>query len=201
MLKNKCPYLILLISTLILSCSSYRNNLIENGNGNQAIKNAIIDFSNTSKLYKKHKVFEVELVDTLYRKVLERIDERNSRWINGEPYEGIFAINISAITNEFTYLLSDSLGNRKDYLPSRHMEQDGKIFIWKDKNHELNENTIKVLKKYNIVREDQLSPILVIDETQKAVDYYICRFDFTKYKKVTTSAAIGYYDAPNVKCK
>ncbi|OMP29724.1 hypothetical protein [Mangrovimonas sp. DI 80] len=201
MLNFKSLYFIILISNLILSCSSFRNNLIASGNQNQAIKNAIIDFSHTSKLYKEHKVFEVEYIDTLYRKVLEKIDERNSCWVNGEPYQGIIAINISAMTNEFTYLLSDSLGFKKDNLPSRYIEQDGKFFFWKDNQFKVNEKTVEVLKKYNVVREDYLNPTFVVHESQKAVDYYICRSDFTKYEKVTTSKAIGYYDAPEIDCE
>jgi len=193
-------YLIILISILNLSCSSYRKNIIADGDKNQAIKNAIIDFSNTSRLYRKHKVFEVELIDTLYRKVLEKIDERNSRWINGKPYEGIIAVNISAMTNEFTYLLSDSIGVGKEYLPSRYIEQDGKLFFWKDYEYDVNEKTVEILKKYKVTRKDYLNPIFVIDESQKAVGYFICRDNFTKYKKVTTNTAIGYYDAPNVEC-
>ena len=195
MTKRIFTYLI--VSILILSCSTYRNSLIANGNKNQAIRNTVIDFSNSSRIYKKHRVFEVEFIDTLYRKELEKIDERNYRWINGKPYENIFAINISAMTNKLVYSISDSL----KYLPNRYIEQDGKLFFWKDDNYELDKETIEIFKKYEVVREGGLSPEFVIDETKKAVDYFICRSDFTKYKKVTTSTAIGYFDAPKVNCE
>lgn len=185
------------ILVLILSCSTYKNSLVSNGNKNQAIKNIIIDFSNTSKLYKKHGVFEVEFIDTLYRKELEKIDKRNYRWVNGKPYDEIFAITISPMTNEFTYLLTDSL----KILPSRYIEQNGKLFFWDDENYELNEETINILKKYNVAKEDYVNPIFIIDETQKAVNYFICRSDFTNYKKVTNSIAIEYFDAPEINCE
>ena len=195
MTKRIFTYLTVLI--LIISCSTYRDSLILYGNKNQAIRNTIIDFRNSSRIYKKHKVFEVEFIDTLYRKELEKIDERNYRWINGKPYENIFAINISAMTNKLVYSISDSL----KYLPNRYIEQDGKLFFWKDDNYELDKETIEIFKKYEVVREGGLSPEFVIDETKKAVDYFICRSDFTKYKKVTTSTAIGYFDAPKVNCE
>lgn len=195
MFKIKFSYVVLLICVMILSCSTYRNNLIANGDENQAIENAIIDFSNTNRLYRKHQVFQVEFIDTLYRKVHKKIDERNFQWIDGKPYEGIIAINIVPMTNEFTYLVSDSLN-----LPSRYIENKGKLFFWKDREHKVSDEIIEILNKYKVVSEEELNPIFVIHESQKAVDYYMCRKDFTKYKKVMTNIAIGYYDAPEVEC-
>ncbi|MBO6879594.1 hypothetical protein [Winogradskyella sp.] len=193
--------LTLLISFLIFNCSSYKKNLIASGSENQAIRNIIIDFTNTSRLYKKYNVFEVKLIDTLYNKVLEKIDEQNYRWVDDQPNEGIIAVDISPITNEFTYLLSDSLGINNSYLPSKYIEQDGKLFFWNDKTIETSNKTVEVLKKYNLIGENYLNSTFVVDESQKGVHYFVCRNNFTKFKKKTTNIGIGYYDAPKVECE
>lgn len=190
-----------LISIFLLNCTSYKKSLVSNGSKNQVIENVIIDFTNTSRLYKKHDVFEIKIIDTLYKQRLEKIDERTYSWVHGEPYEAIIAIKVIPITNKFTYLLSDSLGYKKDYLPSRHKEQDDKLFIWDDNSVETNDENVDILRKYEMVKEDYTGAVFVVDESQKGVHYYMCRNDFTKYKKITTNIGIGYYDAPKVECQ
>lgn len=189
-----------LISVVVLSCSPYKKDLVSHGNKNQTIKNAIIDFSNTSRLYRKHFVFKVQLIDTLYSKKLEKIDERNYRWVDDVPYIDFFVIRIAPVTNQYTYLLSDSLGLGKSYLPSRHIEQDDKLFFWEDKSFKTTDKMVEVLKKYKMIRQSNLHATFSVDESQKAIHYYICRNNYKNFKKVTTNIGIGYYDAPKISC-
>lgn len=193
--------LIFFITFLIFDCSSYPKSLIADGSENQAIKNVIIDFTNTSRLYKKNSVFKVVLIDTLYSKVLDEIDELSYQWIDDKPYGKIIAIRVAPVVNEYSYFLSDSLKIRNDFLPSRYIEQDGKLFFWKDKKFKVNDETIKILKKYKVVSECDKYPVYITDESLKAVHYYMCRKNFTKFKKITTSSGIGYYDVPIVECE
>jgi hypothetical protein len=185
---------------LILSCSSYKKNLVSDGTQNQAITNAIIDFSNNSRLYRKHDVFRVKLIDTLYRKVLEKTDGQNYRCVNSEPYENIIVIRIGPVTNKFTYYNSDSLKNRYNNLPSQYLEMNGNLFVWDDKTIEISEKILEIMTKYKVLEGVDSFPEFVIDDSQKAVHYYICRNNYSKFKSITTNIGIGYYDAPKVQC-
>lgn len=198
MIKNQ--FFILLILPLVFNCSTYKKQLISNGSKNQSIENAIIDFSHKNRLYRKYMVFQVDFIDTLYRKKLEKVDGRNYRWVDDRPYEDIYAISIAPITNEYIFLLSDSLGVGKEYLPSRFLEKEGKLFFWRDEEHSANDKTVEVFRKYKLLTEDYLNDSYIVDDSQKCIDYFICRNNLTKYKKVITNKAIGYYDAPRIEC-
>jgi hypothetical protein len=183
-----------------MCCSSYKNQLLQKGGKNQAIVNAIIDFSNTSRAYKKYSVFYVSYYDTLYRKVHEKVSERNYQWIDGKPYDNIIAISIIGTEDKHQYLLTDSTGiGTKGHIPSKYIEKDTKLFIWKDIQTPLTEKTLTILKKYQLISTDFRGTI-TINELKKGTDYYFCRLDLTKYKKVITNSAIGFYDAPNFEC-
>jgi hypothetical protein len=62
LIKNKY-YQILVIAILFSSCGSWRKSLICEGGYNEAIKNAIYDFTNTSRFSKKDSVFYVFVED------------------------------------------------------------------------------------------------------------------------------------------
>jgi hypothetical protein len=190
----------MLISITLMSCGSYRNQLLSSGDQNQAILNAIIDFSNTNVSYKKYSVFHVTFYDTLYRKILEKESERNFSWVNGKPYKNIIAITISGSDNKHIYQLTEKNGiGTKGFLPPKYTEKDGKLFIWYDDNIPMDEKTLSVLKKYELVSTDEPGMIRT-DERKKGAHYYFCRKNLKKYKKKVTNIAIGYYDAPKIDC-
>ena len=197
--KYRLLFLILISSTLVC-CDSYRNQLFNSGDKNQAILNAVIDFSNTTSSYNKYSVFYVKSYDTLYRKVLEKVSDRNYKWINSKPYNDIIAITISGSNDKHRFELTENNGiGTKGFLPSKYIEKDGKLFIWYDDTISMNEKTLSILKKYNLIVIDEPG-MITTDETKKGAHYYFCRKNLKKYKKKLSNIAIGFYDAPEINC-
>jgi hypothetical protein len=194
-------YILMLTSFLLLaSCGSFKKELFQTGGKEEAVKNAILDFSNTSSLYKKDTVFSVSFQDPLYRMVLEKVDDGNSKWIEDKAYEGIIGVNVSADNNKIFFPEDAKIGS-KGKLPSRYIEKDGKLFYWWDDNYPLKKETLTILNKYNILEPDKISALdFSINDAQKGVHYFFCKDELSVYKKITTNKAIGYYDIPNIKC-
>ena len=206
----KTSWLLFLISVILLieSCApfkgnSFRKELNQTGDKKEVIQNAILDFSNNGKLYKKDSVFIVSYLDTVHKMALKKLDDRNYSWNKGEAYKDIVAVNIIVSYDQFL-LTEDVKVGSKGVLPSRYIEKDDKLFFWWDDDYPLNEKTLDVFHKYNLLQDDKGGTIkyldFTIDDAQKGADYYFCKNDLTKYKKVITNIGIGYYDAPDLKC-
>lgn len=202
-------FIFLILVILLFECcasfkgTSFKKELSQTGDRNDAIQNAIMDFTNNRSLYKKDSVFFISFFDTLHKMVLEKIDDRNYRWIKGEIYEEIVAVSIAASYNQFL-LTADTKVGSKGKLPTRYIEKNGKLFFWWDNEYPLTEKTLAVFSKYNLLQDDEGGiikfPDFIIDDAQKGADYYFCKNNLTKYKKVITNIGIGYYDIPNLKC-
>jgi hypothetical protein len=179
------------------SCASFKKELIQSGNSNEAIQNAILDFSK-SKLYKKDSVFVVWFSDTVSRMVLNKVDDRNYKWIKGKIYDGLLGVDISA---DYNRLL---LTAKKSHLPSRFIEKNGKLFYWWDVSHPVSEDALAIFKKYNLLQDDEGGKITIPDfgtnDAKNGAHYYFCKNDLTKYKKIITNKGIGYYDPPKIEC-
>ncbi len=206
-MKLKYFIIVTIIFILLESCGALKKEFAQNGGRKEAIKNAIVDFSNKSRLYKKDSVFSVWSHDPLYRMVLKQVNDGNitHRWIKGKPYEGIIAVSISSSYRKI--LLTDKaiIGEKDIGIPTRFIEKDGKLFYWWDEDYPLTQEALTVFKKYNLLTENNIDGVIEfydfkIDDSQKGVDYYFCKSDLTKYKKVTTNKAIGYYDLPTLDC-
>ncbi len=202
----KVNYLFLSIFLFLIgSCSTFKKDLIQRGDQQEAIKNAILDFSNTSGLYKKDSVFSVSYHDPLYKMALEKTDNGNERWIEDKLYKGIVAVSISADYNKMLLTDSTKVGNKGAKLPTRYIERDGKLFYWRDDDHPLTQEALNVFKRYNLLLEDDLDGVMefydfTTDDAQKGVDYFFCKNNLVEYKKITTNKGIGYYGAPELKC-
>lgn len=201
---KKQTLLLISIAFLFESCGSFKKELFKTGGKEEAIQNAIIDFTNTSKLYRKNSVFDVSFQDTLYRMVLRRINEQNAEWIVGEPYNEIKSVSISAASIKML-LTEDVKEGSKGKLASRYIEKNGNLFYWWDDDFPLTEETLAILHKYNLLQNNEGSweefPDIISNNSLEAVDYFFCRNDLSKYKKIRTKKAIGYYDAPNLECE
>ena len=199
-IKFKTLFLALILFTL-LKCDSYKNQILSDGGNNQAILNAIIDFSKTNNSYKKHSVFHVSIYDALFRKISRKVSEGNYESINGKSYENIIAVSILGNDNKHIYYLADNTNiNSKGYFPSRYIEKDGKLFIWYDDEKVMDEKTIAIFRKYELIGKKEL-PMIKIDDLKKGVDYYFCRNNLKNYKKKISNIAIGYYDVPEIVCE
>ncbi|MGV8947175.1 MAG: hypothetical protein ACOH1N_12150 [Lutibacter sp.] len=196
-----------LLSLLLLfgSCSAFKKELAQTGGQKEAIQNAILDFSNTSGLYKKDTVFFVSFHDPLYKMVLEETNEGNGKWVEGKPYQGIVAVNIGANYNKMLLTDSVKVGKKGVKIPTRYIEKDSKLFYWWDDNYPLTQEALDTFGKYNLLAENNLDGVIEfydfkINDAQKGVDYYFCKNDLTQYKKITTDKGIGFYDAPSLDC-
>lgn len=199
-MKTNYFLLVLVFLLLLENCRTFKNELILNGDHNNAIQNAILDFSSTSRLYKKAAVFSVSFHDTLYRMILEETNDGNHRWVEGKPYKGIVAISISVEYNKL-FLAADAKVGSKGKLPSRYIEKEGKLFYWWDDDYPLKKEALTIYHKYNLLQGNVISALdFSINDAQKGVDYYFCKNDLSKYKKVITDKGIGYYNAPKLNC-
>lgn len=201
----KLNYFLLLMSFYFLneSCSPFKMNLIKKGNQDEAIHNAILDFSNSSRLYKRDSVFLVSAYDKVCKMILVKLNDGNSTWNKGEIDEGKIAVSIIASYNKF--LLTEDIGiGSKGILPSRYIEQDGKLFYWWDDDYPLTEEALTVFNKYSLLQNDEDGwikfPEITVSEAKKGVDYYFCKNNLSKYKRVITNIGIGYYDPPKLNC-
>ena len=190
---------------LLGSCGAFKKDLAKTGGQKEAIRNAILDFSNTSGLYKKDTVFSVSFLGPLYRMVLEETNDGNGKWVVGEPYRGIVAVSIGADYSKMLLTDSTKVGNKGVKIPTRYIEKDGKLFYWWDDDYALTQETLDVLDKYDLLLKDDMDGVVefydfATDDAQKGVHYYFCENNLTKYKKETTNKAIGYYDAPDMDC-
>lgn len=202
----KIKYLFLLTLLVLLeSCSAFKKELAQTGGEKEAVENAILDFSNTSGLYKKDTVFSVSFQDPLYRMVLEETDDGNGRWVEGQPYKGIVSVSIGADYNKMLLTDSTKVGSKDAKLPTRYIEKEGKLFYWWDDNYPLTQKTLDILGKYDLLLNNDMDGVVefydfATNDARKGVHYYFCKNDLTQYKKQTTNKGIGYYDAPDVDC-
>jgi hypothetical protein len=207
MLGNMKAQKIIYLSALavIFSCSSLKKSITTTNENLQetAIHNAILDFSTNCSLFKKDSVFTVNFSDSVFSKgIFVQVDERTYKdgrtheWKRGSLYNGIVAVGI--ITSDYQYYYSEET---KAKLPSRYIIKNGKLFYWWDDNYSVTEEIITVLWKYNLLQTDLIIPEFSIDDSQKGADYYFCKSDLSKYKRVITNIGLGYYEPPKLNCK
>ena len=201
----KTNYLYLLVLLLLLeNCSSYKKGLGDIIGKDEIIKSSILDYSNKSRIYKKGTVFYVAYYDNLKKMILEESNDGNSKWVKGGIYKEIIAVSI--LINPIKVLLTDDIkvGEKGNNMPTRYLEKNGKLFYWYDDDFPLTQETLDVFSKYNLLQDNEggwvTSPDLLITDSQKAVDYYYCKNNFSKNKKITTNVGIGFYDAPKLNC-
>jgi|AGTN01.1.fsa_nt_gi hypothetical protein len=170
---------------ILICCSATRKEIGNDEFRNEAIKIAINDFLDKCSLRKTDSVFSLSIY----------IDN-----------DAILGISISGVHENKIYPSSkDRIGELTDIFPSRYIERDGKLLYWGDSTRILSEEIVNILAKYNqidstFVNDEKAYPEFVIDEKIKSADYYFCKRDITKFKRVVTNKAMGWYDPPKLKC-
>ncbi len=170
--------LVLICLIMFQSCANFKKEMSSKGTYDVAIRNAIIDFSNTSSLFNQDKYF-VLLIDTLK-------DEK-------------ITVSISGTVNKIYYFRNTD----NNELPNKCLEYKNKIFYWRDNNYPQDKKVVEKLYTYKLV--DTVDSFAytknIIDDSKKSIHYYFCKNNFLIYKKVKTSIGIGYYKSPNLNCK
>lgn len=181
----KTTYITFIFLVLLFSnCSSWKNTMVKKGNHNDAIQNAIKDFVNTSRLYNADSVFRVDFTE-----------------IN----DMIFGVTIMDATNKLYPTKNNKVGSNLPDFPTNFLVLNSKLFYWYDSTKSINNDIILILSEYNQIDSINVDsivciPNLIIDDSKKAVDYYFCKNNLLKYKKVTTKIAMGWYRYPKLKC-
>lgn len=189
------------VCALLFGCGTFKEGLVEKGNSEEAISNAILDFSNTSRLYSKNNVFSVTIHNPLHRMVLDSTEEGNG-WIKGESYNGIVVISFFPTKRK---IVSENITLNEVKTGFDFYEKNGKLFYWDNPNKTLTEESISFLKKYDLViRNDEEIMVEFFKSgstnNTKSVDYYFCENNISVYRKITSEIATGHYDPPLPNC-
>jgi hypothetical protein len=167
LIKNKY-YQILVIAILFSSCGSWRKSLICEGGYNEAIKNAIYDFTNTSRFSKKDSVFYV---------FVEDLEEK------------YWNVAILSEENKLFPTEKNKIGSNRPYFPTKYLIENKKLFYWYDSTSFVTNDLVEVLVKYNQI--DSLNangfvgiPDYTKDESKPGMLYYFCKCNILKYKKI-----------------
>lgn len=170
-------YILSFLSFYLLSCTTFQKEMQQSGTNEIAIKNAVIDFSNTSILFNKDKSFTIRCK---------------------EVKEGYFGVSILGTINKVYYYTESD----ENFLPNKCIEYKGKLFYWRDYNSPQDNKVVEKLHSYQLI--DSVPSFAattgIIDDGKKGIDYFFCKNNFLKYKKVKTSIGLGYYKAPELKC-
>ncbi len=187
--------LFLVTSLFLFSCSTWKESLKKVGGKDEAIQNAILDFSHTKKLFSQDSVFYVGVDDTLSSFKLVPENVNTSGWVVDQVYTDI--IGISIIGGEMPYQKKD-FENENIRIPSRYLVEQGRLFLWYDDDYPVSEELINVLNQFNLI-ENNSEALVIFDDAKKGASYYFCRNDLSDYKKQVSSIGMGY-DVPKLKC-
>jgi hypothetical protein len=175
-MKNYLPLLVILLLSL-QGCAPWKTGLINHGNYDIAIKNAVLDFSNTTTLVRQDSAFSVDFKD---------FDS------------GIIGVSILGTIGKFIVIADD----KSSRLPTRYLEYNGKLFYWYDEKYTLEKDVVNKLDKYNLIDsvETIAQAVFVHDDTKKGVNYYFCNNNLFNYKKIITTKALEYCELPKLNC-
>lgn len=175
-------YLIFLLS--LSACgTSQKENMVTIGGVDDAINNAIIDFTHTEK------------------RLLKGDD---SFLVSAETLEEIIVVTIIGDPN--TVLLIGEEDGTYDYraFPTMLVEIDGKMFFWYDEGKSTTDTIINTLYRHNFVDTmivNAYIPDRIIDDAKRGVVYYFCKNDLINYKKTGTNTLTKSYKPPRLRCK
>lgn len=177
----RLAYILIILVILSSSCSSWRGILIAEGDQNAAIQNAIYDFLHSGKASN----------DTVYAVYVKNISNH------------VLGVSISADPNTLLVITEDSIDYSYRGFPTRYLEHQGKLFYWDDSTSSVTNDLIATFTRYNRVDTMVMNvfiPERIISHGKKGFDYYFCKDNLLKYKKVHTTIALGRYDPPKLKC-
>lgn len=195
---------ILVFTLIFLSCATYKNQLhVGIGDIEQARMNVVIDFVNTYKTPKRY----------LKRR-------------QGKPFKVFSFVREKSLDNS-TYLLSilpniESISMRtedkvgeipRDYFPNKYIVKEGKLFLWNDGETPLQDDVLEAMNKFGVLDSTDIkmelgllpndfedTRMITIDDRLESYNYFICKNDISKFKKVVTYKAFGYYKTPKINC-
>lgn len=98
--------------------------------------------------------------------------------------------------------------------PNRFIIKDEKLFLWNDGHTKLGNDILNAMLEFSVLDSTDLkwelgllpadfedTRLITIDDRLEAYNYFICRNDVSKFKKVVTYKALGYFDPPVINCR
>ena len=152
----KVNYLILALLTLS-NCSSWKHVLVSEGGTNEAIKNAIYDFSRAAKKSSSDSVFYVYTKD-----------------LTSE----VLGVNIFGTYDKVLVSTEDTITFSYQGFPTAYLENQGRLFYWHDSTQTVSSEVLSVFNKYNLIDTmivNAYIPERTIDHSKKGVDYFFCK--------------------------
>jgi len=171
------PQLLVILLLGFQGCAPWKAGLITHGTYDIAIKNAVLDFSNTTSLVRQDSTFSVDFKD---------FDS------------GIIGVSLLGTIGKFI-VTADGKTSR---LPTRYLEYNGKLFYWYDAKYSLEKDVITKLNEYSLIDsvETIAQAVFVHDDAKKGVNYYFCKKNLSNYKKIITTKALEYCELPKLNC-
>ncbi|GHV37011.1 hypothetical protein FACS1894178_8670 [Bacteroidia bacterium] len=175
------------------------------------IQKSIEDFNHLS-LSKKDTIFSVHVMDSMEYFHTEILNTGNLKTVIRKVdsvYTSFLIVSISPVIGLKFY---PSINHKKDtnlhdFFPTDYISIDNTLFYWKDPLHNITSDIIKKLNEYNLIdslfmQHENFKGLidLAIDEKAKGVSYFFCKNDLSKYKRVVTNRASGYYKPPKLNC-
>lgn len=183
---NIKSFLAVFISISMTCCKSSRMvTNSKNGEVENAIETAIMNFSKIKKLHKNDSVFSVSLYN-----MPENVD----------------LVVVEIVRNNTKLLLAKDIivGNKGSKFPTKYLEKEGKLFFWWNDSTLLTSEALSVFERYGLLQDDdngrRRTPSFITDETKKGAHYFFCKKDFSIYKRVITNIGFRYYKPPLLKC-
>lgn len=176
-------YLLLLI--LLGDCSSLKPSMVDSGDFNDAINNAIIDFVHRDSGDSDSLVYSVD-----YEYITQ----------------DIIGVSILEYSDKKVFITKmNSLGSNTPYFPTRIKEMDNRLFHWYDSSSVVTASVIQKLIEYDQIDSTRyFNPDFIefaYDDNKKATHYYFCAQNLAKYIKKESVIALGYGKIPKIKCK
>lgn len=183
MSKNIIIPISILLMLLFTNCSMWKQSMITEGDINDAINNAITDFSHTSKLYKQDTVFDIEITSV----------------------DNMLVIGIIGTTNKLFVKSNNKIGTNSDpTFPTNFVIKNSRLFLWYDPNKTISQELRSVLIKYNhldsVWMKEYDIPPYVIDDGKQGVIYYFCKKNLSIYKKTGSNTIKRHYKTPKLDC-
>jgi hypothetical protein len=203
-------YLIFLL--LLCGCATLKKeNMVINGSENDAISNAIFDFTHTeNRLLKDDNTFSVSadnlegnivvtiigdpnkislianFTDSIKQNMVARLDEyKNVSFLDTISNDTIFRITGDS-DNPLLWINKEKVSYSYRAFPTMLVETDGKLFFWYDKTKNVTDTIINTLYRYNFVDTmivNAYIPDKIINDAKKGIVYYFCGNDLRNYKK------------------
>lgn len=186
MMKNeKCTMLVFVLITALMGCSTQRVSPVIAEGINDAIELAINDFL-TSRLIKNDSRFSVTI----------HVDD-----------EDVIILSIyGSDENKIFIGPDDKVGSVPYWFPTQYAEKEGKLFYWCDSTQVITNEIINVLAKFNHLDSTYVNgfngdiPEFIINDSKKGADYYFCKKNLSRYRRVITNLSIGWYSPPKLDC-